>query len=43
MKTYGGEKEQLHTYFIMALDWVSGQLHAPADLHPREEPVLPIG
>jgi hypothetical protein len=32
MKTYGGVKVELHAFFTLALDGVSGQLHAAAAL-----------
>jgi len=34
---------ELHAFLTSEIDGVSGQLHAPAALLPREEPPVPIG
>jgi hypothetical protein len=43
MKMYWGVVVYLHAFLTLALDGVSGQLHAPAALHPGKEPLVPIG
>jgi len=42
MKTYGGVKVELHAFFTLALDGVSGQLHAAAALLPGKDPWYPL-
>jgi hypothetical protein len=43
MKAYGGVNVKIHIFLTSALVGGSGQLHAPAALHPGEKPPVSIG